>query len=1072
MSVLRQLNVLGQMRVDVPHLRSIESSIAADFDVVVGRGIAGDQGVVVRGFTLSNVVVGTVASDVQLLTADGIVYNVNASESGSFLWVPPDRSAEQLNTSNSKVSGSFTASAVNYIGIDFKRSADTTTTDLVQFLDANTLKENGRNVPLGRTLDYTILISTAPFSTTPNIIPVAKITTDSNNKVSSVQDARQMLYRLASGGDNPNPEFAYTFPFGRQEDNVTNTFTGGDKNILSNKDWMNAIMTRIWEIGGGENWYSPTADRNVRMIRKGSPAVFTNGENWETIGTHTHWQGLVMLFDDANNPGVYYNEIKDQLTDDTVNFQTQLAVGDCIYVDLDRTQNLTGANALVARKAPMQSLGTPTIPGSRYIIAWRSENASSVDVYTRDYPYLSNVTILPATTTSVGGVRLNEVSPTGSTPTVVTISTNNQVHIGQGSYPISGNNVALQATGGGNQPGIVGNSGTTWGFNAIGVSGIGQSTASIGAIGIFGNGGNGVSTFAGGAGAGGNGGAGGSTSGAGGDGGVFTGGAASAGNSNGGHGVVGQGGARTGTGIDGPGGIFTGGGSLGQGIQAVGGTNGAGITATANGSGGYAVGAFSGASSPYTIFSQAHGSSNATGITASGAGTGQGGQFLGGPQGDGLTGIGGNTSGTHTGGNGGTFVGGIGGATSGPGGIGASGTGGNATGGNSNGGTGIYGVGGTKTGTGINGYGVIGLGAGADGVGVIGLGPGAVVPTGGGFGIGVYGQGTTQAGGSTGVYGQATGIQSGVIGVGGSDGGPGVTGDGIATSAGVIGNGGTPGDDNDGGTGVIGNGGDAGSAPGDVGGDGVVGNAGVGPSGVGNGVIGNGGADSSGNGGGFGVIGNGGASTSFVGGLGGKFTGGSGNGNAANSSRGNGVLATGGAGHSGNNNGGHGIWGIGGAASGSGTPGVGGRFASTSTSIDVIKSDGYIDMSGGANPASNATNVGNRLTKKNIIKAWFAGHTDGSGGFVIDDGFNVTNPVITGDTLTVDFASGSMANGNGAVIGSSQNSTTYLLAFTSTTGHFSVTAEAYWTGSAIATATGRLGTVANIGISCLILAQE
>src|SRR5882672_6503029 len=102
MSVLRQLNVLGQMRVDVPHIRSIESSIAADFDVVVGRGIAGDRALVVRGFTLSNVAVGTTASEVQLITADGIIYNVNASESGSFLWVPPDRAVEQLTSANGK----------------------------------------------------------------------------------------------------------------------------------------------------------------------------------------------------------------------------------------------------------------------------------------------------------------------------------------------------------------------------------------------------------------------------------------------------------------------------------------------------------------------------------------------------------------------------------------------------------------------------------------------------------------------------------------------------------------------------------------------------------------------------------------------------------------------------------------------------------------------------------------------------------------------------------------------------------------------------------------------------------
>lgn len=477
MSVLRQTNFLGNMRFDVPHARALESSIAADFDTIVGRGIAGDRGLVVRGFTLSNVSVGTVASNIELISADGIIYNINASESGSFLWIPADRANDQLSSSNSKVTGSFTAAAVNYVGIDFKRSADSTTTDQVQFLDANTLTETPRSVALGRTLDYVIVISSAPFSTTPNIVPIAKVTTDVNNKVSSIEDARPMLYRLASGGDFPDPQSSYSFPFGRQENNVTNTFTGGDKNIYSNKDWMDALMTRVWEIGGGENWYSPTKDINIRLVRAPSPDVFSNGENWETIGTHTHWRGLTVLFENANGTGVYYNEIADQLTDDVVNLTTQLAVGDCLYVDLDRTQNLSGVNALVMKKAALSSLGTPTVPGSRYVIAWRDQDSGTVRVFTRDYPYVSGVTILPATTTSVGGVRLNETAATPSTPTVLTIGVNNRINIGAGAYAPTGNNNALTVTGAGTGASILAD-GSGTGNGIIGLSG-GQTSAGL-----------------------------------------------------------------------------------------------------------------------------------------------------------------------------------------------------------------------------------------------------------------------------------------------------------------------------------------------------------------------------------------------------------------------------------------------------------------------------------------------------------------------------------------------------------------------------------------------------------------
>lgn len=440
MSVLRQFNYLSNERLDLPHFRSIESSIAADFDAIVGRSIAGDRALVIRGFTLSNATVGTPATDVQLLAADGIVYNVNASESGSFLWIDSSRTPDSLNSSNSRVTGSFTANSVNYVSIDFKRSADDSTTDLAEFLATNTLIETPKEVPLGRTLDYTITISSAPFSATTNLIPIAKITTDSSNQVSAIQDARPMMYRLASGGDFPNAQHAYTFPFGRQEDNVTDTFTGGDKNIISEKDWKDALMTRVWELGGGENWYSPTADRNIRLTKNPS-TVFSNGDNFELVSSQLHWKGLTILFDNANGSGIYYNDIADQLTDDSP--RTNLAIGECLYVDINRTQNLTGVSALVMAKATLQALGTPTVPGSRFIVAWRGSNGS---IYTRDSGFVVNATFAPATTTSLGAVRLNNTAATPTTPTVPVLGTNNTIVLGTGSYTIVGDNAALVAT--------------------------------------------------------------------------------------------------------------------------------------------------------------------------------------------------------------------------------------------------------------------------------------------------------------------------------------------------------------------------------------------------------------------------------------------------------------------------------------------------------------------------------------------------------------------------------------------------------------------------------------------------
>lgn len=421
MSILRQLNVLGQMRLDVPHLRMIESAVAADFDVVAGRVQAGGQALVIRGFSLTNFSVGTAASSVQLSTADGIVYNLNASESGSFLWVPANRPVETLNqATNPRVIGSFTAGQTNYVGIDFIRSPDASTSDLVQFLDPNTLLEQPKTVPLGRTLDYEIVITTAPFSANSNLVPVAKIVTDGNNNVVSVQDARSMMWRLAVGSDFPNSQSSYTWPQGRTENvSAALAFQGGDKAIPSMKDWASAIMTRIWEIGGGENWYSPTADRNVHMTRLPSPAVFlSTGDNFEFVSSNLHWQGLRFEFENSNEAGVYYNIVADQLT--SVAGLTDLTPGQCVYVDLVRSNAAT----VTALKANLQTLGTPVIPGSRFVIAWCNTDGS---ISTRDAALPVNTTIQPATTVAIGGVRLSYAAGTPATPTVPPLDINGAI---------------------------------------------------------------------------------------------------------------------------------------------------------------------------------------------------------------------------------------------------------------------------------------------------------------------------------------------------------------------------------------------------------------------------------------------------------------------------------------------------------------------------------------------------------------------------------------------------------------------------------------------------------------------
>ncbi len=481
MSVLRQANILGQQRLDVPHIRAVESSIAADFDLLAGTIMAGDKALIVKGFEIISpaTAVGSPATDLQLLVANSVVMHPLASEHGTIFSVAADTAAETLSTTNVNVEGSFTAGQVNYVGLDLRRTADDSTADLVMFMDANTLIETPKSVPLARILAYKIIISTTDFASTPYILPVAKITTNSTNTVTVVEDARPMSFRLGSGGSVPNRYNAFPWVSGRQENTSGAVFTGGDKGIGSMKDWMDSVMTRLWEVGGGQYWYSPTADREMKMIF-GQPVIIATGDNFQwTLGSQTlQWMSLQVSF--GNSP-VAYNTVIDG--------SAILADNQCLYVDVDRTA-LSNLTAVVA---DLTTLGSPTIPGSRFVIAWRR----GAYMFIRDRMYEVGRTINVANTVIYGTVRLKYVATNPADPTVLAMQVNGAyVNIADG-----GNSAAFIGTGNGTGSGFFGTGGTSNGPGLYGVGGAtngagvsGQGTGS-GAGGTFTGGASGPGTY-------------------------------------------------------------------------------------------------------------------------------------------------------------------------------------------------------------------------------------------------------------------------------------------------------------------------------------------------------------------------------------------------------------------------------------------------------------------------------------------------------------------------------------------------------------------------------------------------
>jgi len=263
MAVQRRVNWLSQQRVDVPDMRSLESAASNDFDQLIQSWVTGtSQSYIVRGFNiLMSGAISNAASSLQMQVDPGALLHITASQSGTFLMVPAGTPAQQLNSAiNTNVVGTFTPNSVNYVSIDYIRFIDDTTSAQVYIWNPTTNSETTKNAPRAQILQYVINISTV--TPTANLLPIAVVTTDAGNNVTRVTDARWMFCRLGSGGLTPDPLYVYPWTQGRSENpstssSSTDPFTGGDKNIGSLKEWMNALMSVIREIKGTTYWYSP-----------------------------------------------------------------------------------------------------------------------------------------------------------------------------------------------------------------------------------------------------------------------------------------------------------------------------------------------------------------------------------------------------------------------------------------------------------------------------------------------------------------------------------------------------------------------------------------------------------------------------------------------------------------------------------------------------------------------------------------------------------------------------------------------------------------------------------------------
>lgn len=304
MAVSRRFTGFSGIRVDLPLLRSIESSVAFDFDSVLRDFITGtEKPYIARGFEIQIPDAAINASSLQITVADSVILHSTAAESGTILTIPPGTSDDTLNSSNAKVQGAFQNGVPNYVSLELVRVSDPDSVDQVAVWSEAQKSEFNRTAPVGQILEYRYVITTSGFSTN---LPLYIIGVSSTGAVEYITNSRNKLFRLGTGGTVPNPLNSFDFGgLSNPQDGASsrrewiNESTGvvanpvsaipgdnplafryGDWSINTLKEWMDAIMTRFKDFTGSEYWYTSS-----QLFNDAGVGLNTFDLWWDSIGS-------------------------------------------------------------------------------------------------------------------------------------------------------------------------------------------------------------------------------------------------------------------------------------------------------------------------------------------------------------------------------------------------------------------------------------------------------------------------------------------------------------------------------------------------------------------------------------------------------------------------------------------------------------------------------------------------------------------------------------------------------------------------------------------------------------------
>lgn len=262
MAVLGRLLISSAERLDLADFLSIDSFAAGDWKFYMKSLVGTDRPYILRGFDVIDPDLSIGTASISIKIADSIVYSPE-STAGPFF-----HGLEEGNALSQPLVPELKKSTTNFVYLTL--SIVDAAKDTRNFWNPD--KEGGiggefaQDINTESVLVATVNVSASSFPV--DTIPICKVVVDTTSVV-SIEDTRDMMFRLGTGGASGDPLNNFPFrdlptaSFNRNEPSAVmnnaldpNSFQGGDKNIFTLKEWMDAVMTNIKELKATPYWYS------------------------------------------------------------------------------------------------------------------------------------------------------------------------------------------------------------------------------------------------------------------------------------------------------------------------------------------------------------------------------------------------------------------------------------------------------------------------------------------------------------------------------------------------------------------------------------------------------------------------------------------------------------------------------------------------------------------------------------------------------------------------------------------------------------------------------------------------